>query len=51
MVTRVARRLGARDLEKGKMKGGLQVTPKTYVSLRGELSVLEEYLSHRLIGC
>jgi hypothetical protein len=36
-------------MEKGKMKGSLHAPPKGYVALLGEITYLEEYLSHRLL--
>jgi len=48
MAKRAARRFGG-TVEKGKMKGSRQVPPKGYIALLGEISYLEEYLSHRLL--
>jgi hypothetical protein len=46
---REARRFGARAVAQGARQGSLHVAPSRYVAFVGELSVLEEYLSNRLL--
>jgi hypothetical protein len=48
MATRVARRFGG-EVEKSKMKGNRHIPPHGYVALLGEMTYLEQYLSHRLL--
>src|SRR5882724_3676717 len=49
MAMRGARRFGAREVTHGAKKGSLHVAPKRYVTLLGELSFLQEYLSDRVL--
>jgi hypothetical protein len=49
MAMREARRFGARAVAQGARQGSLHVAPSRYVAFVGELSVLEEYLSNRLL--
>jgi hypothetical protein len=49
MATREARRFGAREVTHGAKKGSLHVALKRYLTLLGELSFLQEYLSDRAL--